>query len=380
MLLVMTGSTAQAGWLFVLAAGLLGLIGASVLLRHSLFTVSVTRHLPPRATAGTEMRYTLQARNLGRRATPLMTIEDRFPALERRAFACASLPAGEGAHVSITARPVARGVFDAGEVDVLSGWPFGLFVSHRRVEVSSPVVVVPSWADLATFPLGEEPQAPERRRDRASSGTGIEYLGVREYRPGDAARSVHWRSSARAGALIVREYEEEVHSEVAVVVAGRDDGQPPDSSFEALVSAAASVSLYASKRNYPVRLLTAASDGSPELLSGASAPAILDRLATVGARDVSPVAMVSSVLAGGAGEGCVVLVVASAGRAGRGTEEALRLLSTHGRRVVVVAARSETWSPGADTGSASLEAAAARMRAPLRWIAAGAELGSCLSR
>ena len=39
------------------------------------------------------------------------------------------------------------------------------------------------------------------------AGSGTEMFGVREYRPGDSLRRIHWRSSARHGELIVREYE-----------------------------------------------------------------------------------------------------------------------------------------------------------------------------
>ncbi len=39
------------------------------------------------------------------------------------------------------------------------------------------------------------------------AGSGTEILGVREYRPGDPLRRIHWRSTARRGELIVREFE-----------------------------------------------------------------------------------------------------------------------------------------------------------------------------
>jgi uncharacterized protein (DUF58 family) len=39
------------------------------------------------------------------------------------------------------------------------------------------------------------------------AGSGMELFGVREYRPGDPLRRIHWRSSARLGELVVREHE-----------------------------------------------------------------------------------------------------------------------------------------------------------------------------
>jgi uncharacterized protein (DUF58 family) len=57
--------------------------------------------------------------------------------------------------------------------------------------------------------LGARPRVRELEAGAASSraGTGTELFGVREYRPGDPLRRIHWRSSARHGELIVREYE-----------------------------------------------------------------------------------------------------------------------------------------------------------------------------
>lgn len=57
--------------------------------------------------------------------------------------------------------------------------------------------------------LGSRPRVRELEASAAASraGTGTELFGVREYRPGDPLRRIHWRSSARHAELIVREYE-----------------------------------------------------------------------------------------------------------------------------------------------------------------------------
>jgi uncharacterized protein (DUF58 family) len=62
--------------------------------------------------------------------------------------------------------------------------------------------------------------------------------GVREYAPGDAVRRIHWRSSLRAGVLLVREVESEHDAEVEVRLRTADTA--PGEAFERLVSWAAS--------------------------------------------------------------------------------------------------------------------------------------------
>jgi uncharacterized protein (DUF58 family) len=65
-------------------------------------------------------------------------------------------------------------------------------------------VVLPRFASLRARPLTREVEAAVTA-PRAGSGTEI--FGVREYRPGDPLRRIHWRSTARRGELIVREFE-----------------------------------------------------------------------------------------------------------------------------------------------------------------------------
>ncbi len=51
-------------------------------------------------------------------------------------------------------------------------------------------------------------------------GAGLDVRGVREWRPGDAVRHVHWRSTARTGRLTVLEYGEPTVDMFGVLIAG----------------------------------------------------------------------------------------------------------------------------------------------------------------
>jgi uncharacterized protein (DUF58 family) len=95
---------------------------------------------------------------------------------------------------------------------ISTGWALdtgdllGLFRERgTRTQGSTELaLVLPRFASL-----GSRPPARELEASAAASraGTGTELFGVREYRPGDPLRRIHWRSSARHGELIVREYE-----------------------------------------------------------------------------------------------------------------------------------------------------------------------------
>jgi uncharacterized protein (DUF58 family) len=87
---------------------------------------------------------------------------------------------------------------------VESGDPLGFFRSRRPSHDTEMALVLPRFASLSRRPEVRELEASVAA-PRAGSGT--ELFGVREYRPGDSLRRIHWRSSARHGELVVREYE-----------------------------------------------------------------------------------------------------------------------------------------------------------------------------
>lgn len=85
-----------------------------------------------------------------------------------------------------------------------SGDPLGFFDSARTCADAEVGVVFPRFTSLATRRQTHELEATAAA---PRSGAGTELFGVREYSPGDSLRRIHWRSSARHGRLVVREYE-----------------------------------------------------------------------------------------------------------------------------------------------------------------------------
>ncbi|HEY8842165.1 MAG TPA: DUF58 domain-containing protein [Candidatus Dormibacteraeota bacterium] len=103
-----------------------------------------------------------------------------------------------------TLGPLPRGAIVASNWILESSDPLGFFRFRRKGANGEIGVVLPRFTSLSSVPQARELEASV---SAPRSGSGTELFGVREYRPGDPLRRIHWRSSARLGELVVREYE-----------------------------------------------------------------------------------------------------------------------------------------------------------------------------
>jgi uncharacterized protein (DUF58 family) len=379
-LLFLAGTTAQASWLFVIAAGVLAVVVGSLFSRHHLGDATIERTAPRRARVGDDLRVGLKIGNAGRRSLPLMRLDDRFDAVDGSAVLVEGSKPGQGSHIELVKTAHRRGVFEGGEATLTSGAPFGFLRSRRVLSVPTHTVVVPRWVDLRSFPILEPSSFPsDVLHERARTGAGEEFLGVRDYRPGDPPRSVHWRSTARAGHLVVREYEEEVASRVALVLAGTDTGEPPDSAFEALTSAAASIAIYALQTGHPIDIARSGPDGKVEGIADPDRFGLLDWLARAEPIDADLASLAAASIERIGRRGTVVLLSPTTGQAGASVVKAVRLVQSYGSRAIVVAARSSTWGDGKTHISETAFDAITERRVPARVISRGADLARCLS-
>jgi uncharacterized protein (DUF58 family) len=149
---------------------------------------------------------------------------------------------GRGRHVgSYRLREVPRGRHRFAPVHLSIGDPFGLAESELALEEQQALVVYPRLTELERvfFDGGAGPE--HGRRLLLRRPVGFDLHSVRDYQQGESLRRVHWPSTARRGALMVKELEDAPRDEVAVLLDGDPAavvGPPPDSSFDAAVRAA----------------------------------------------------------------------------------------------------------------------------------------------
>jgi uncharacterized protein (DUF58 family) len=124
------------------------------------------------------------------------------------------------------------------------GDPFGLAEARLTLEEKQALVVYPRLVELERlfFDGGAGPE--HGRRLLLRRPVGFDLHSVRDYQQGESLRRVHWPSTARRGALMVKELEDSPRDEVAVLLDGDPagaTGSPPDSSFDVAVRAAGSI-------------------------------------------------------------------------------------------------------------------------------------------
>ena len=100
-----------------------------------------------------------------------------------------------------------RGEFQLGPMTVVSGDPFGLFHSPRRVGATDRLIVYPLTIELnkVILPVGYLSGGDAQRQLTHQVTTNAS--SIRDYVSGDSMNRIHWRSTARTGDLMVKEFE-----------------------------------------------------------------------------------------------------------------------------------------------------------------------------
>jgi uncharacterized protein (DUF58 family) len=168
-----------------------------------------------------------------------------------------------------------RAVIAVGPARSVRGDAFGLV--RREVRWTEPqlLYVHPRTTSLSGAVAGFFKDLEGQPTDDLSNDD-VSFHALRGYVPGDDRRYIHWRTSARSGALMVRQFEETRRSHIAVALStdAAEYGDPDE--FELAVEAGASVVVQAAKES---RELTVIAGGTP--VPGGTARRTLDQLAGV---------------------------------------------------------------------------------------------------
>jgi uncharacterized protein (DUF58 family) len=235
---------------------------------------SATRFLPRFGTAGQPLHYRVLVKNLTARPqkglTLLEDLDDPRPPFEEwlamqlaenrrvhpfrytersgisfklvnftEAEVPPILPGGE-TEVRVELTPLRRGILRFSGVTLARPDPIGLFRSFVKVSAPQTVLILPKRHLLPPVALPGTMRYQEGGVALAANiGRSEEFVSLREYRHGDPRRHIHWRSWAKTGKPIVKEFEDEFFVRHALVLDTFTD-EPRSEILEEAVSVAAS--------------------------------------------------------------------------------------------------------------------------------------------
>lgn len=114
----------------------------------------------------------------------------------------------------------ARGRYRFRTLELVTRSPFGLLERELSIADEDTLVVYPTIGRLARRWQNKHLEASEARRGSRSDRSiqQQEYHGLRDYRPGDSPRWIHWRTTARIGVPMVKEFEQHHEQDLAILL------------------------------------------------------------------------------------------------------------------------------------------------------------------
>lgn len=267
----------RAGWmefraLATMAAAVL-VVAAVSALRHREHTVLLELHRP-RVQAGEEALGRVVVTAAGGRSSGPATME--FPVGKAVAsFRVGALGVDDEHEEMFTIPTRRRGIVTLGPVRSVQGDPLGAISRQKVLTDAVELFIHPriTHVDGGAFGILRDVEGVTTSN---LSSSDVSFHALREYVPGDDRRSVHWRTTARTGKLMVRQFEETMRAHLLILLSTLPADYGTDDDFELAVSTAGSLAASALRDDRQVSLHTSSGEVRfPNLLG------MLDRLSGV---------------------------------------------------------------------------------------------------
>lgn len=230
------------GWIEFVVAGIIAavLLALSVPFLFGARSYSVDLSLGhDRVVAGTDVSGSLVVRNVGRRiALPGSVdvpigdgiVEINVPLLR----------AGATFDTEVSVPAHRRGIIAVGPARTVRGDPLGILRRENTWKDVHTLYVHPVTTAIPSTSTGFIRDL-EGNPSSLVVDADISFHAIREYVPGDAQRQIHWKSTAKTGTLMVRQYEETRRSRMLIALGTAEAEFATDDEFELAVSAVGSL-------------------------------------------------------------------------------------------------------------------------------------------
>lgn len=227
--------------LFYMSTAMIATLAAArIQAYYSVRNLTIRRIAPPEMQANEWAQIDLVVETNQKMRRPLLTLWDHLPprlANDSISPTTPVAPAKNGPVVSsYRFRPNRRGLYKWSKVSVVGSDALGLVSLVKEYSANvSEVLVFPEPIPVQFDATSASGWGSSETEHGLSRGAGIEPRGTREYVYGDSVRHVHWRSTARKGQLVVKEFESGSNASIAFYIQsspGSEVGVSPLTSIE----------------------------------------------------------------------------------------------------------------------------------------------------
>lgn len=203
----------------LLAIGVMILIEAILL--YSKRGLKGERIVTPRFSNGDENKVGIRLENNYGFEVPCTIVEELPVQFQARKWKKSlRLKAQETSEYSYTVKPVERGQYHFGHINVYASGPLG-FVRRRFVVAEEQTVkVYPSYVQMRRFQLlgvaNKFAEAGVKRMRKL--GHSMEFEQIKEYVRGDDYRTINWKATARKGDLMVNNFTDERSQQIYCLI------------------------------------------------------------------------------------------------------------------------------------------------------------------
>lgn len=208
----------------------------------------------PRVTVGERALGELVVANPTSHSLPAVLVELPVGA-GTAAFATSRLAAGERHSEPFGIATTRRGVVRVGPATAVRGDSLGLVRRTQTWSEPTELFIHPRTVPVNASAIGFIRDV-EGATTQDLSSADVSFHALRDYVPGDDRRNIHWRTTARTGRLMVRQFEETRRAHLLLVLDLDRDAWADDEEFETGVSAAASLVLATMRDSKEVSILT----------------------------------------------------------------------------------------------------------------------------
>lgn len=183
--------------------------------------IHASRHTLAKWSNGDENPVTIDVRS----SYPIaihVEVLDELPAQlqERNLVLARQVEARGNAQMTYMVRPLTRGVYAYGAINVLVRSSLGLAERRYKQEQGREIAVYPSYLHLRKYELMAlaDPFSMAGVRKVRRSSQRSEFEQIRDYISGDDRRTVNWKATARRGKMMVNQYQDEKAQQIVSLI------------------------------------------------------------------------------------------------------------------------------------------------------------------